>query len=479
MSSEQQRSERTDCIPPIIQGGMGVGVSDWRLARAVGLCGQMGVVSGTALDSVFIRRLQRGDPGGDLRRALARFPWPAMAQRLLGAYWIEGGKAPEAPYRTAPMATVELSRAQVELLVAANFCEVFLAKEGHSAPVGVNYLEKVQLPTLPSLLGAMLAGADAILMGGGIPLAIPGILDRLERWEPVEKRLEVAGSGVHSQHLAPAELAEGGPLPTLRRPAFLAIVSSDVVAKAMLRRATGQVDGFIVENHTAGGHNAPPRRTAGGEAKGSVFGPKDVPDLAAIRALGRPFWVAGGYGTPAGLREALAAGARGVQVGTPFGCCRESGLAPHLKEALLRRGLAGEIEIITDLQASPTGYPFKLAPLPEAPAGHGPVEAARRRVCDLGYLRTVYEREDGRLGYRCPAEPVAAYMAKGGAREDTEGRRCLCNGLAAAIGLGQVRPEGVEPPMVTAGQELGFVRDLVAAAGLDYTAADVIAFLQS
>jgi NAD(P)H-dependent flavin oxidoreductase YrpB (nitropropane dioxygenase family) len=479
MSNEQQPNDRTKGIPTIIQGGMGVGVSNWRLARAVGECGQMGVVSGTALDSVFVRRLQLGDPEGAVRRALAHFPWPGMARRALEAYWVEGGIAPGTPFKTVPMTTAELTRTQTELLVMANFCEVFLAREGNSAPVGINYLEKVQLPTLPSLLGAMLAGVDAILMGGGIPLAIPGILDRLARWEPVEKRLEVVGSGVHGQHLAPAELAEGALTP-LQRPAFLAIVSSDVVAKALLRRASGAVDGFIVENHTAGGHNAPPRRAPQAEGNGaSAFGPKDVPDLAGIRALERPFWLAGGYGSPEDLRAALAEGARGIQAGTVFACCRESGLAPHLKEALLRHSLAGEIEIITDLRASPTGYPFKLAPLPEAPAGHGPVDAARRRVCDLGYLRTIYEREDGSLGYRCPAEPVAAYLAKGGALEDTVGRRCLCNGLAAAIGFGQARRQGVEPPMVTAGEQLRALRQLVAEKGLDYTARDVIEYLES
>ena len=45
-------------LPKIIQGGMGVGVSSWRLARAVSALGQLGVVSGTALDQVLARRLQ-------------------------------------------------------------------------------------------------------------------------------------------------------------------------------------------------------------------------------------------------------------------------------------------------------------------------------------------------------------------------------------------------------------------------------------
>lgn len=39
--------------------------------------------------------------------------------------------------------------------------------------VGLNLLEKIQIPTLPSLYGAMLAGVDYILMGAGFPDAFP------------------------------------------------------------------------------------------------------------------------------------------------------------------------------------------------------------------------------------------------------------------------------------------------------------------
>ncbi len=66
-------------LPVLIQGGMGVAVSDWRLARAVSEAGHLGVVSGTALDAVMARRLQLGDPGGHIRRALAAFPVPEAA----------------------------------------------------------------------------------------------------------------------------------------------------------------------------------------------------------------------------------------------------------------------------------------------------------------------------------------------------------------------------------------------------------------
>ena len=64
--------------PQIIQGGMGVAVSDWRLARAVSQQGQLGVVSGTALDVVLARRLQLGDPEGHLRRAMSEFPFQGV-----------------------------------------------------------------------------------------------------------------------------------------------------------------------------------------------------------------------------------------------------------------------------------------------------------------------------------------------------------------------------------------------------------------
>jgi NAD(P)H-dependent flavin oxidoreductase YrpB (nitropropane dioxygenase family) len=66
---------KTDLSPiKLIQGGMGVYVSNWRLAQAVASArpGQtVGTVSGTALDVVYVRLLQLGDPGGHARRALA------------------------------------------------------------------------------------------------------------------------------------------------------------------------------------------------------------------------------------------------------------------------------------------------------------------------------------------------------------------------------------------------------------------------
>ncbi|MBI2506353.1 MAG: nitronate monooxygenase, partial [Candidatus Latescibacteria bacterium] len=165
--------------PRIIQGGMGAGISDWRLARAVAAAGQLGVVSGTALDSILARRLQMGDPEGHMRRALAHFPIPAVAQRIIDRYYVPGGKVESAPFLPLPLYTATPDPHLLELTVLGNFAEIWLAKEGHAGAVGINYLEKIQLPLLPCLYGAMLAGVDYVLVGAGIPREIPGVIDAL------------------------------------------------------------------------------------------------------------------------------------------------------------------------------------------------------------------------------------------------------------------------------------------------------------
>ena len=132
----------------------------------------------------------------------------------------------------------------------------------------------------------------------------------------------------------------------------------------MLRRANGRVDGFVDESPTAGGHNAPPRGKLQLNAAGEpVYGERDRVNIADLRALGVPFWLAGGYGSAAKLREALDQGAAGVQVGTAFAFSSESGMRPDLKTRLIQQAIAGTGEVFTDPLASPTGFPFKVAQL--------------------------------------------------------------------------------------------------------------------
>jgi NAD(P)H-dependent flavin oxidoreductase YrpB (nitropropane dioxygenase family) len=180
-------------------------------------------------------------------------------------------------------------------------------------------MEKLQLPTLPSLFGAMLAHVDYVLMGAGIPRAIPDVLDRLSRGEPAELSLDVHGAEPSDCFVARFDPTEvlGHSLPPHHRPRFLAIVSSTVLATALARKATGHVDGFVVEGPTAGGHNAPPRGPLRCNDRGEpIYGSRDCPDLEVFRSLGRPFWLAGSYDSPERVVEARDAGASGVQVGT-------------------------------------------------------------------------------------------------------------------------------------------------------------------
>jgi len=467
-------------LPSIIQGGMGIGVSNWLLARAVAQAGQLGVVSGTALNTILIRRLQLGDVGGSIRWALAHCPLREAARRIEARYFIGGGKPVAQRHRLAPLFTTAPSDELIELTIVANFVEVWLAKHGHAGPIGLNLLEKIQLPTLASLFGAMLAGVDVVLMGAGIPRAIPGILDALARWEPVTLELVVADAAPGEKHLChfdPRAFVPDLELP-LRRPAFLAIVSSVALATTLARKASGYVDGFVIEDLSAGGHNAPPRGGTTLDARGEpVYGPRDIADLAAIRALGRPFWLAGSCAFPAKLRAAREAGAAGVQIGTAFAFCEESGLDQELKRAVLAHSAAGTIALFTDPRASPTGMPFKVVGVGGTASDAG-VYAERKRGCDLGYLRQPYRRADGSVGYRCPAEPVDDYVAKGGNPADAAGRKCLCNGLFAAVALGQALPDGaIEPAIVTAGADVAEIARFLPPGKKTYRAVDVLRFV--
>ena len=462
-------------LPVIIQGGMGVGVSSWTLARAVSLSGQLGVVSGTGLDTVLVRRLQDGDPGGHVRRAMDHFPIPGVSEHVLHRYFVPGGRAPGAPYKALPLYKQNVSVARQHVTILANFVEIWLAKEGHGNPVGVNLLTKVQMPNLASLYGAMLAGVDYVLMGAGIPREIPGALDALAEHRLARIKLDVDGASSTEAFYLDFDPAihwpdHGAPL---KRPLFLPIISASSLATTLARKATGRVDGFVVEGPTAGGHNAPPRGEPRFNDDGEpLYGERDVVDLAKIRELGLPFWLAGGTGSPEGMRAALAAGAAGIQAGTMFAYCDESGLTAEIRARVLAAVSAGTVRVRTDPRASSTGYPFKVVEVEGMPSQND----TRVRVCDIGYLRVPYRDANGKLGYRCSAEPVDTFVKKGGDIADTVGRRCLCNGLLSNIGLPQERDEGSELPLVTSGDDLVSLGAFVAGRS-GYSAADVVAHL--
>ncbi len=471
--------------PIIIQGGMGIAVSDWKLAKSVSQTGQMGVVSGTAINSVMVRRLQDGDLEGHVRRGLKAFPSQAIAQKILDTYFIEGGRAGTQPYKRAPLYSVNSPKALLQLTVAASFVEVWLAREGHQGVVGLNLLEKVQLPNLACLYGGLLAGVDYVIMGAGIPREIPGALDLLSENKKASIKFSVvAATEEVLTSFDPQDVMEDTVLVPLKRPFFFPIVSSAILAANLKKKSTGRVDGFIVEGPLAGGHNAPPRGPMKLNDQGEpIYGTRDEVSLKDMAELELPFWMAGFYATPEKLAEVRALGAHGVQVGTLFAFSDESGVKEEHRRSTLQQILNNPAPeggwIFTDPRSSPTSFPFKAARLPGTISGEE-LYLSRKRICDLGYLRHGYKKEDGSVGQRCPAEPVKDYVRKGGLEEDTVGRKCLCNALMADIGMGQIQAGGVaELPLLTAGDDLNNIARMIKPGESSYSAKDVICYLLS
>jgi len=454
---------------------MGIAISGWPLARAVSKAGQLGVVSGTAIDAVFVRRLQNEGVSEALRAVLDRFPVPSIVERVV-AQFAQTRHSVAEKYQNLVMLTHRSNEQARDLLVLASYAEVALAKEGHDGKVGINLLTKVQLPTAPTLLGAILADVDYVVMGAGVPTHIPGTLTQLAAGEPVEMPLDVAGDEPSTLKLRFVPVRY---LPTrvLRAPKFLGIVSSHVLATALARRSNGPVEGFVVERPSAGGHNAPPRGAFAVDERGEpLYGARDEVDYGAMVDLERPFWIGGSMTHAKDVRRAQELGATGVQVGTLFAYCDESGMQPMLRAGMLKEIAQNDVRVTTSLRASSTGYPFKVVNAPGTLAVPSIYET-RKRKCDLGYLREAYAKADGAIGYRCAAEPVADYVRKGGRAEDTEGCVCLCNGLMATCGLGQVRADARrEPPVLTSGDAIRDVRELLAGR-LSYSANDVIDYL--
>ena len=479
--SDHEPAARAAQLPPVIQGGMGVGVSSWRLARQVAQSGGVGVISGVASDLLVARWLQDGDEGGHVQAAMAEYPDQDFVAATLKRFYRPDGRKPGAAYRPIPRLDHHQRLDAVRLAVLGAFVQVRMAKQGHDGPVGINLLEKIQLWSPATLYGAMLAQVDVVLVGAGLPTHIPRLLDGFANGREISLPIDVAGSESADElviTLDPKTVVPPAP-DTLPRPVFLAIISSHILGAYLARDDATKPDGFVVEGPTAGGHNAPPRRNELDEGGEPIYGPRDVVDLDKLMKVGLPYWLAGGQASPKHVVAARAGGAQGVQIGTVFALCTESGITAPLRTALRKALDAGTAEVRTDPRASPTGFPFKVVQMPGTIADPE-VSAARDRICDLGYLRTPYRREDGTVGQRCPSEPIDAYVRKGGTVEDTEGRKCLCNGLMASAGVPQMRPGGVvEPPLLTLGQDLEAVHALLEMFPDGWSATDVMTWLLS
>ncbi len=465
-------------LPHIIQGGMGIYVSNPFLAKNCSKAGAIGTVSCTGAERILVHILQLGDKDGHYRRALSHFPIPGIAERILKKYFIEGGKPKKQKFKVVPMWSFMPSRELIELTVAASFCLVWLAKEGHRGLISVNYLEKIQIPHVYHLCGAMLASVDIVTMGAGITLKIPAVLDALASGGVASYRVDVEGSkdGGRTIQFDPRGFF-GEEFPRkLKRPKFFPIVSTDTLAALMVAKLpAGSIQGFVIELPTAGGHNAPPRKKGVFDEKGQpIYGPKDDVDWKKLCALGIPFWIGGSFASPEGLAKARELGAVGIQAGSIFALCEDSGLDSVYRAEMRRLGRKSELVIRTDPTASPTGFPFKVV---QMSGTHSDQEVYEERVrdCSRKALQFPAELPDGKIVFRCSAEPVDDYVRRGGRVEDTIGARCLCNGLFAAVGLGNPN----EVPIFTMGDDVSFLLYLMPSDKSVFTSKQVLKFLLS
>ncbi len=459
---------------------MGIGVSSVEMANAVANLGQLGVVSGTAVDSVFARKLQDGDVTGDLRWALSKFPDQECVAEILTRFFINGGKAETTSYLDVPKLSITPTPFAQKVLIAANFVEVTLAKKNTDGFIGINFLEKIQLATPASVFGAILADVDYILMGAGIPADIPQLITDLLTGIKVSFKIKVENSHTSHPLAFDPRIIKGVNFSALQRPAFLAIVSSHILANYLARDETTRPDGFVIEGPTAGGHNAPPRNKSHLAEDGQVFfSEKDLADIEKVRAVGLPFWLAGGFGTPQKVKEAIDLGAVGVQVGSLFALAQESGITEDLRKEVLSAMTEGTLEIRTEPKTSATGFPFKVVEI-NGTATDPEIYGTRDRKCDLGYLRSPFQRPDGGIGYRCSGEPIKTYEFKGGSPVEAENVKCLCNALMANIGLGQVRWGTYrEPALLTLGSDLSGAQELNRIHHGSWRCADVVEYLTS
>lgn len=500
---KKAKNNQTD--PAIITGGMGVRISNWLMARIVAMTGGIGIVSGTGLEIIYPRILQDGDKGGHVRRAFTELArrQPALAKPIFGLYdkyYIEGGKAPNKPYKAVPVWKLsrlagqssglnsfwEPARELQLLAIASNFAEVWLAKNGHKGLVGINFLRKVERPLLWTLYGAMLADVDYVVVGAGNPSHLPEMIKSLSNHKSASLPLKVYGahssSGEFFAKIEPNTLV--GDKPTaISCPKFLAIVSSFTLADALFSNPKTRPYGFIVEGPEAGGHNAAPAKMkfdAEGQAI-MVYTESDSADIGAIRALGLPFWLAGSFGASKSLNRAFDIGAAGIQVGTIAALSGQSGMDPKLRMQVLQLLTQNKLKI-KNTMVSPAGFPFKVAQIPGT-ISDKTVYENRKRICDICLLQATYITQDGTLGYRCPGESVKDFVAKGGRAQNTKGRVCLCNALFATAGFPQVHADGyVEPPIVTLGEDTRSARELLSelSSGQEtYTISKAIRYLRT
>jgi len=324
---------------PIIQGGMGIGVSLSPLAKAVARESGLGIVSSACLNRLVSKRNGR-------------------------------------EYTT----------------YEAVYEEVSLAKANGGAS-GINIMVAIARDYQESVRGAIDAGADVIISGGGLPLTLPAI--------------KVRGDT-----------------------ALVPIVSSaralELICKKWERYAY-RPDAVVLEGPLAGGHLGFRVDQLSLESNRLETLLPPVKEMA-IKYGGFPVVVAGGIYSHEDIVKFLRMGADGVQMGTRFLVTVESSASDAYKQAVINAGK--DDIVIAQSPGSPCGMPFVV--IRKSPMFQSALARKRKPHCDKGYV--LMRNKDGSLT-RCAA------------REENGESFCICNGLLSSAGY---NPH-IEEPLYTVG----------------------------
>lgn len=328
---------------PIVQGGMGVGISAHRLAGSVAREGAMGTIASIDLRHHHedLLAMCRADPS---RATLERANLIALGREIEAGRVVSEGRG----------------------MLAVN---VMKAVSAHA-----DYVRT-----------ACEHGADAIVMGAGLPLDLP-------------------------------DLTQGHDI------ALIPILSDSRGVTLVLRKwmKKGRLPDAVVIEHPAhaGGHLGVASLD---DMHDERFGFERVlAELdASIAALGLaraevPVIVAGGIDGHEAVRQWLGAGANGVQVGTPFAVTEEGDAHPAFKRVLAEARAEDIVEFV-----SVTGLPARAVKTPWL----------------MRYLRNE-ERIRAKIGARPQACPTALdCLSACGLRDGIEkfGHFCIDTRLAAAL----------------------------------------------
>lgn len=299
---------------PIVQGGMGVGVSAHRLAGAVAEAGGMGTISSV-----------------DLRR------------------------------HHADLMTLTGRSRDKQAIDAANLValdrEVRAAREraGGRGLIAVNIMRAVS-EYAPYVRQACLSGADAIVVGAGLPLDLPELV---------------------------ADYPGVALIPILSEARAVGLVLKRWQRKGRLP------DAIVIEHpHYAGGHLGAAKLEDLEDPRFDFA--RVIPEvLALFDELGIersriPVIAAGGINSPGRVQAALATGASAVQVGTAFAVTTEGDAHPEFKRVLAE---ARPQDIVTFMSVA--GLPARAVRTPwlntYLERQEGKMQRAHARPCTLGF----------------------------------------------------------------------------------------------